>query len=101
MRRAGPVAGEGCVSMERAPGLRAEGLGMRRGGRLLFTGLGFEAETGAALILSGPNGSGKSSLLRLLAGLARAEAGHLSWQGRSVAEDIGAYQAGIHFVGHQ
>ncbi|HTH96287.1 MAG TPA: heme ABC exporter ATP-binding protein CcmA [Stellaceae bacterium] len=87
--------------MDRAPGLRAEGLGLRRGGRRLFSGLGFEAGPGAALILSGPNGSGKSSLLRLLAGLARPEAGNLSWQGRPVVDDLDAYQASLHLVGHQ
>ncbi len=41
----------------------------RRGDRLLFQGLSFRVDPGAALHLTGPNGSGKSSLLRLLAGL--------------------------------
>nr|WP_243446137.1 heme ABC exporter ATP-binding protein CcmA [Polymorphobacter fuscus] len=36
---------------------------------MLFSGLSFRVEPGAALTLEGPNGSGKSSLLRILAGL--------------------------------
>jgi heme exporter protein A len=49
--------------------LIATNLACRRGDRLLFEGLSFRVEPGAALHLEGPNGSGKSSLLRLLAGL--------------------------------
>jgi heme exporter protein A len=44
------------------------------------------------LAVVGPNGSGKSSLLRLLAGLLRAEAGTLSFEGRG--EPI------VHYFGH-
>ncbi len=44
-------------------------LACRRGDRLLFEGLSFRVDPGAALHLEGPNGSGKSSLLRILAGL--------------------------------
>ncbi len=50
-------------------------LACRRGERLVFAGLAFALAAGGALVLTGPNGSGKSSLLRLMAGLARPEAG--------------------------
>ena len=56
---------------------------------------------GGALLLTGPNGSGKSSLLRLLAGLARPEAGVISWQGANIGEDPGAHRGRLHFIGHQ
>lgn len=46
------------------------------------------------LALRGPNGSGKSSLLRILAGLSRPEAGRVEVAG---AEARGA----VHYLGHQ
>ena len=49
--------------------IAANDLACRRGERLLFAGLSFALESGAALQLSGPNGIGKSSLIRILAGL--------------------------------
>lgn len=59
-----------------------DNLACRRGGRLLFDGVSVRVEPGGALLLTGPNGAGKSSLLRLLAGLLRAEAGSVSGGGR-------------------
>lgn len=46
-----------------------------RGDRLLFEGLSFALEAGAAALLTGPNGAGKSSLMRIAAGLLPASAG--------------------------
>ncbi len=66
--------------------LRAEGLAAFRGERLVFRDLSFAVPAGGALLLTGPNGSGKSTLLRLLAGLGRAEAGALLWDGAPLAE---------------
>jgi heme exporter protein A len=77
------------------------GLACRRGERLVFTGLSFTLPPGGALLLTGPNGSGKSSLLRLMAGLSRAEAGLLSWDGMPVDDDPAAHRARQHFIGHQ
>ncbi|MEI6486075.1 MAG: heme ABC exporter ATP-binding protein CcmA [Sphingomonadales bacterium] len=59
-----------------------DNLACHRGGRLLFEGVNARVEAGGALLLTGPNGAGKSSLLRLLAGLLRAEAGTISGGGR-------------------
>ncbi|MBC7522067.1 MAG: heme ABC exporter ATP-binding protein CcmA [Sandarakinorhabdus sp.] len=56
-------------------------LACRRGDRLLFEGLSFRLEPGAALHLEGANGSGKSSLLRLLAGLLTPAGGGISGGG--------------------
>jgi heme exporter protein A len=79
----------------------ATDLACRRGERLVFAGLAFALPAGGALVLTGPNGSGKSSLLRLLAGLARPEAGAIRWQGADIAEDPGAHRERLHFIGHQ
>lgn len=59
------------------PLLQFERVTCRRGGRLLFEGLDLQIGPGEALHLTGPNGSGKSSLIRLAAGLLRAESGRV------------------------
>ena len=68
-----------------------------RGGRRVFSGIGFSVAVGQALVLIGPNGAGKSSLLRMIAGLIRPVAGHVVLAGGnselSVAEQC-------HYVGH-
>jgi heme exporter protein A len=77
------------------------GLACRRGERLVFAALAFAVPPGGALMLTGPNGSGKSSLLRLIAGLSRPEAGSLSWDGVPIRDDPAAHRARLHFIGHQ
>ena len=57
--------------------LRGEGLALVRGGRLLFEGLDVELGPGDALHITGRNGSGKSSLIRLVAGLLKPDAGRI------------------------
>lgn len=59
----------------------------RRGGRLLFENLDLELGPRDSLHLSGPNGSGKSSLIRLAAGLLRAEAGRVERAAAALADD--------------
>mgnify|MGYP001325870544 CR=1 FL=1 len=55
--------------------LNACGLACQRGGAWLFREVAVELRAGEALWLRGANGSGKTSLLRLLAGLGRPQAG--------------------------
>lgn len=64
-----------------ASGLKAEGLTLVRGQRLLFEGLGFALAPGDALIVTGANGAGKSSLLRVVAGLLEPTAGTVALEG--------------------
>ena len=59
------------------PLLKFEGVTLRRGGRLLFEALDFKLGPGEALHVTGANGSGKTSLIRLAAGLLRAESGRV------------------------
>lgn len=65
-----------------------------RGGRRVFSNLSFRLERGRLLAVTGPNGSGKSSLLRLLAGLGRPEAGSFRVEGASADEAV------THYLGH-
>ena len=79
------------------PALAAVDLACRRGDRLLFKGLRFEARAGQVVWLRGANGRGKTSLLRLLAGLSTPEAGEVTWGG----ERIGAgYRQQLVYIAH-
>jgi heme exporter protein A len=72
------------------PLLRFEGVTCHRGGRLLFEGLNLAIGPGDALHLQGPNGSGKSSLIRLAAGLLRANAGNIQRSELALADEAAA-----------
>jgi heme exporter protein A len=57
--------------------ITAENLSCERGGRVVFSNLGFTVGEGEFLQISGPNGAGKSTLLRLLANLSDPGTGRL------------------------
>jgi heme exporter protein A len=69
-----------------------------RGGREVFTGLGFEAAAGEALAVIGPNGSGKTSLLRLIAGLLTVVKGSISLEGGEAELTLPEQS---HYLGHR
>ena len=72
------------------PLLRFEAVTLRRGGRLLFEALDLALGPGEALVLTGPNGCGKSSLIRLAAGLLRAESGRVERASLALSNDAPA-----------
>jgi heme exporter protein A len=80
--------------------LKAENLECVRGQRRLFHGLSFALAAGQMLWVLGPNGSGKTSLLRLLCGLLRPEAGIVRWQGANVRAAREEFHADLLYVGH-
>lgn len=80
--------------------LSVRSLACRRGGRLVFAALGFEVETGGALLLTGRNGSGKSTLLRVLALLTPARDGEIAWDGKPVRRDADAWRERLAWLGH-
>lgn len=67
--------------------LRLDAVSLRRGGRLLVEDFDLALGSGEAAVLTGPNGSGKSSLIRLAAGLLRAERGTVTRGEAALADD--------------
>jgi ABC-type cobalamin/Fe3+-siderophores transport systems, ATPase components len=65
--------------------MRVKDLGIERGGRRLFAGLGFELPAAQIVVVLGPNGAGKSSLLLALLGLV-PHAGDIELQGKPLHE---------------
>lgn len=80
--------------------LSARGLDIWRGERCLCRDLSFELHAGEALHLQGPNGSGKTSLIRVLTGLGRCDAGRVLWQGQPLRHNGAAYRAALAYLGH-
>ncbi len=66
------------------------------GSRLIFKNVALQLDAGQTLLLAGPNGAGKSTLLRIMAGLARPNAGEVLY-GKAL---LGA-EAHIGYLGHQ
>jgi heme exporter protein A len=82
--------------------LSIQDLAVSRGDRLLFEGLTFRIAAGEAVALVGANGAGKTSLLRVIAGLIRPDAGQVGFAGLDgplLAED--ARGRDLHLLGHQ
>ena len=77
--------------------LTTEALVCRRGGRAIFDGVGFRLENGEAIALTGRNGAGKSSLIAMLCGRLRPEAGVIKLEGLG---ELPLAEA-AHLVGHR
>jgi heme exporter protein A len=67
--------------------LKFSNVTLKRGGNVLVEDLDFELGPGERLQVTGPNGSGKSSLIRLAAGLLRAERGQVERSSLALADD--------------
>ena len=81
--------------------LEARALTCIRGERQLFQNLNLTLTAGECLHVRGENGVGKTSLLRLLTGLAKPEAGEVLWNQQSIAKDPSLYHRELLFLGHR
>ena len=81
--------------------LEARALTCIRGERQLFLNLNLTVAAGECLHVRGENGVGKTSLLRLLTGLSKPEAGEVLWNHQSIAKDPSIYHRELLFLGHR
>ncbi|WP_183434065.1 heme ABC exporter ATP-binding protein CcmA [Methylobacterium sp. R2-1] len=77
--------------------LIVENLACRRSGRRIFSGLSFAVGPGEGLMVTGRNGAGKSSLLTMLAGRLKPDAGAIRAEGIGEA----TLPECLHVVGHR
>ncbi len=68
-----------------APRLQVNGLVKRFGGLVAVNDIGFAIEPGEILGLIGPNGSGKSTVMKLVMGIERPNAGSVRLDGTEIA----------------
>jgi len=80
--------------------LCARELAVWRGERCLFEGLDLTFGPSQLGLVVGANGSGKSTLLRVLAGLASATAGAVTWRGSKLEALPFEYRGDIAYRGH-
>lgn len=79
--------------------LVAENLSASRGPDRIIADLSFAIAKGQAMVVTGPNGIGKSTLLRVVAGLLRPDAGSVRLdEGPAEAETVGE---ACHYLGHR
>ncbi|PSV28787.1 MULTISPECIES: cytochrome c biogenesis heme-transporting ATPase CcmA [unclassified Photobacterium] len=69
--------------------------------RLLFDELSFTISSGELVQIEGHNGAGKTTLLRIIAGLGRADSGHVLWNQEDIQVAREDYHQELLFLGHQ
>lgn len=66
--------------------IRLDGVGFDRGGRSIFRDVSLTVPRGRITAIMGPSGTGKTTLLRLIAGQLRADAGRVLVDGQDVGQ---------------
>ena len=89
------------TSSHSSPALQARALTCIRGERKLFSGLDLDLGAGECLHIRGENGVGKTSLLRILTGLSKPEAGQVLWNQKAITSDPSIFHRDVLFLGHR
>ena len=103
MTHTAPAAGLQASASSAAEGITVEVVGLMRayGPKPVLRGVNLRLRRGATLALLGPNGAGKTTLLRVLATLARPDAGSVRVGGYDTTCDGDAVRRLVGYVGHQ
>ena len=78
--------------------LLVENIRKHYGRKSVLNGAGFSAEGGSCVGILGANGTGKSTLLRILAGVLRADGGSARWQGENLLKNASLRQRAVAYV---
>lgn len=81
-------------------GLEARNLACYRGDQCLFESLDLRVGPGELLRIEGANGAGKTSLLRILSGLSRPDAGEVCWAGTPIEKAQSGFARALGYLGH-
>jgi heme ABC exporter ATP-binding subunit CcmA len=102
-----PQALSAALARDAAPGTAAPpavalaGIARAFGARPVLRGVDLRLARGACLALLGANGAGKTTLLRVLATLARPDAGRGRVAGHDLVREAAAVRRVVGYVGHQ
>jgi sulfonate transport system ATP-binding protein len=88
-RAAAPVLREAAAPAPRGAAIRIDGLGKSYGERGVLGGVDLQIAPGEFVAIVGRSGCGKSTLLRLVAGLERADAGTIRFDGEERSAHAG------------
>lgn len=80
--------------------LVGQSLECSRDDRVLFSDLNFSIAPGQALLVEGRNGTGKTTLLRMLCGIRRPDAGDILFNGECIYRLGSDYHTHMAYVGH-
>ena len=69
--------------------------------KTIFRDLGFALGTGSVLVITGGNGSGKTSLLKIIAGIIKPQAGEILWGDFAVEQIREDFYGDMQFIGHK
>ena len=80
--------------------LSGQALECSRDDRVLFKDLDFAIDGGEALVVEGRNGTGKTTLLRMICGIRRPDAGDILYNGECIFSLGSDYHTHMAYVGH-
>lgn len=81
--------------------LTIDNLGFAREDKKIFSNLGLSLSSSSALIVTGKNGCGKTSLLKIIAGISKAQAGKILWNDVDIENFRSDFNSDIQFLGHK
>jgi heme exporter protein A len=81
--------------------LTFENLTYSKNHKKIFENLGYTVSLNSCLLLTGKNGSGKTSLLKIIAGIIKADSGKILWNNQDVSKFYTEFSNDIQYIGHK